>query len=132
MLLLLRPKRRAQEPTRLLRERAWFAVRHLPERGDSRLPANTKGKNTGADSGGNHSWRLENSGHEALHDCRCIALKPPEPAKFRRSAQIAGGGLFRTSLQLNLERMRRFARHEGLLSDANLQMFRIDTMSRKI
>ena len=52
-------------------------MRYLPERSGSRLPVNTKRKDAGADSGSDHSWRLESGGPEALQGCRRIALKGP-------------------------------------------------------
>src|ERR1019366_4825261 len=63
-----RPERRSQELARLLRQHAWHAMRHLPERSDSFLPADSKGKDAGADSRCDYSWRLEIGGPETLHD----------------------------------------------------------------
>src|SRR5882672_11247213 len=74
VLLLLRSEHRAQESPRLLRQRARFAVRHLPKRSRARLSTDAKGKDAGADSRGDHSWRLEIGGHEALHDPLDFAL----------------------------------------------------------
>jgi len=49
-------------------------MRHLPKRSRTRLPTDAEGKDAGADSGSDYSWRLKIGGHETLHDRIFIPL----------------------------------------------------------
>ena len=66
LLLLLRPASGTQESARLFRQHARIGMRRLPEGSRSLLSTDAKGKDTCADSRGDHSRRLEIRGHESI------------------------------------------------------------------